>query len=84
MTEIDTIDLVKSNSIRASKEGFSILDALKSGDLSLTEASEYSNAIGKINAANGNILKADLITLAIDKADGDRVKRLVQNEEAIA
>ena len=74
--EIDSIEIVKQNSIRASVEGFAILDALKCGDMSLSEAQEYSNALGKINAANGNLLKADILGLAIIKQESDRAKRI--------
>lgn len=79
-TGIVSIDEVKRNSIRASKEAFAILDGLKSGDLSLSEAAEYSNSLGKVNAANGNLLKADLLILAIDKQDADRAKRIATIE----
>lgn len=78
--DFDSIEIVKANSIRASKEGFAVLDALKKGDLSLSEASEYSNALGKINAANGNVLKADLLMLTIDKQTTERMKRLENSE----
>lgn len=79
-TDFDSIVEVKKNSIRASKEGFAILDQLKTGDLSLSEASEFSNALGKINAANGNILKADLLMLTIDKQNSDRTRRIADHE----
>lgn len=74
--DFESIEIVKANSIRASEEGFAVLKALKDGKLSLSEASEYSNALGKINAANSNVLKADLLALTIDKQTTDRMKRL--------
>jgi hypothetical protein len=74
--DFESIEIVKANSIRASQEGFAVLDALKDGSLSLSEASEYSNALGKINAANSNVLKADLLTITIDKQTTERMKRL--------
>ena len=74
--DFESVETVKLNSIRASQEGFAVLDALKSGQLSLSEASEYSNALGKINAANSNVLKADLLAITIDKQTTERMKRI--------
>lgn len=74
--DFESVETVKVNSIRASQEGFAVLDALKSGQLSLSEASEYSNALGKINAANSNVLKADLLAITIDKQTTERMKRI--------
>ena len=74
--DFESVETVKVNSIRASQEGFAVLDALKSGQLSLSEASEYSNALGKINAANSNVLKADLLAITIDNQTTERMKRI--------
>lgn len=63
----ESIAQVKENSLRASNEAFEVLAAIKDGAITLNEAQEMSNALGKVNAANGNILKADLLALAIDK-----------------
>lgn len=81
--DYESIEIVKQNSIRASQEGFAVLDALKSGVLSLNEASEYSNALGKINAANSNVLKADLLAITIDKQTTDRMKALNKSQDLI-
>jgi len=63
----DALSTVKENSMRAANEAFDVLAALKDGAISLNEASEMSNAIGKINGANANVIKCELLTLAIDK-----------------
>lgn len=67
--ESDTaaMEAVKQKSERAMNEAFAILDGIKDGSVSLAEATEMSNAIGKANAAIGNIIKADLLCLAFEK-----------------
>lgn len=67
MNEKDTLNKVKTNSMKASDEAFKVLEALKSREISIKEASEMSNALGKVNAANGNALKADILSLELDK-----------------
>tara|TARA_R110000803_G_scaffold175898_1_gene238466 strand:- start:516 stop:755 length:240 start_codon:yes stop_codon:yes gene_type:complete len=71
----DALETVKENSLRASNEAFEILAALKDGDIKLSEASEMSNAIGKINAANSNVIKSELIMFARNK-DSEQIKRI--------
>lgn len=78
MTEYNdnTLETVKENSLRASNEAFEVLAALKDGSVNLNEASEMSNAIGKVNQANANAIKADLLALAIDKQSQQCLKRI--------
>ena len=71
----DALETVKENSLRASNEAFEILAALKDGDIKLSEASEMSNAIGKINAANSNVIKSELIMFARNK-DSEQIKQI--------
>ena len=73
---LETLEIVKENSLRASNEAFEVLANLKDGEISLPQAQEMSNAIGKVNAANGNVLKADLLALAIDKQTSAALKQL--------
>lgn len=62
-----TIELVKVKAERAMNEAFEVLEGLKEKTISIAEATEMSNAIGKANGAMGNILKSDLLALAIAK-----------------
>lgn len=61
------MEMVKVKSELAMNEAFAVLDGIKDGSVSLSHATEMSNAIGKANAAIGNIIKADLMCLAIEK-----------------
>ena len=61
------MEMVKLKSERCVNEALAVLDGLKEGNISLADATEMSNAIGKANAALGNIIKADFLCLAIDK-----------------
>jgi hypothetical protein len=67
--ESDTtaMEIIKVKSERAMNEAFAVLDGIKEGKISLSEATEMSNALGKVNAAIGNIIKADLVCLAFEK-----------------
>lgn len=67
--ESDTcaMEMVKLKSERAMNEAFAVLDGIKENTISLAEATEMSNALGKANAAIGNIIKADLLYLAFEK-----------------
>lgn len=65
--ETAAMEMVKVKSERAMNEAFAVLDGIKEGKISLPEATEMSNAIGKANAAIGNIIKADLLCLAYEK-----------------
>ena len=62
-----TLELVKVKAERAMNEAFGVLEGLKEKTISVAEATEMSNAIGKANGAMGNILKSDLLALAIAK-----------------
>ena len=62
-----SMEVVKLKSERAMNEAFAVLDGIKDSTISLAEATEMSNAIGKANAAIGNIIKADLLCLAFEK-----------------
>lgn len=69
-TELKTdsaLSIVKENTMRAANEAFDVLASLRGGAISLNEASEMSNAIGKVNGANANTIKCELLSLAIDK-----------------
>ncbi len=61
------MEMVKVKSERAMNEAFAVLDGIKEGKISLAEATEMSNALGKVNAAIGNIIKADIVCLAFEK-----------------
>lgn len=91
-SENTMIEPVKTSSERAMVEAFAVLDGIKSGDISLAQATEMSNAIGKANSAIGNIIKADLLCLAFEKrsvhqpreaidasASGDETERRATN-----
>ena len=62
-----TMQMVKVKSERAMNEAFAVLDMIKEETISLAMASEASNAIGKANAAIGNIIKAELLSFAMIK-----------------
>lgn len=66
-TDTAAMEMVKLKSERAMNEAFAILDGLKENTITLAEATEMSNALGKANAAIGNIIKADLMCLAFEK-----------------
>lgn len=74
--ESDTaaMEMVKVKSERAMNEAFAVLDGIKESKISLAEATEMSNAIGKANAAIGNIIKADLMCLAFEKQATNHAK----------
>jgi hypothetical protein len=63
----EAMEMVKIKSERAMAEAFAVLDGIKENTISLPEAMEMSNALGKVNAAIGNIIKADLVCLAYEK-----------------
>ena len=69
LTAPDTavLDTVKVNAEKSMREAFSVLAGIKSGKLPLAKATEMSNALGKANAAMGNMLKAELLCLALDR-----------------
>jgi hypothetical protein len=75
------IEMVKVKAERAMNEAFEVLEGLKEGTISIAQATEMSNAIGKANGAMGNILKADLLALAIDKQAAAHVARLSDGVE---
>lgn len=74
--EADTsaMEMVKVKSERAMNEAFAVLDGIKDGTVSLADATEMSNAIGKANAAIGNIIKADMLCLAFEKQATNHAK----------
>ena len=74
-------DLVIENSARASNEAFEVLAAIKDGDITLAEASEMSNAIGKINGANGNIIKAALLKMTKERQVEQGRKLIMEGAE---
>jgi len=63
----EVMEMVKLNSARAMTEAFAVLDGIKENTISLPESMEMSNALGKANAAIGNIIKAELVSLACEK-----------------
>lgn len=73
--ETAAMEMVKVKSERAMNEAFAVLDGIKDSTISLAEATEMSNAIGKANAAIGNIIKADLLCLAFDKQSTNHAAR---------
>jgi hypothetical protein len=80
-SETAAMDMVKLKSERCVNEALAVLDGLKEGTIPIADATEMSNAIGKANAALGNIIKADFLCLAIDKRasnflEGKRGKRI--------
>jgi len=80
--ESDTaaMEMVKVKSERAMNEAFAVLDGLKDSTITLAEATEMSNAIGKANAAIGNIIKADLLCLAFEKQATNHTARRLQEQ----
>ena len=73
--ELEAMEMVKIKSERAMNEAFNILDGLKEGQLSLADATEMSNAVGKANAAIGNVIKAELLCLAMTKQSTDYARQ---------
>lgn len=73
-SDTSAMEMVKVKSERAMNEAFAVLDGIKEGKTSLAEATEMSNAIGKANAAIGNIIKADLMCLAFEKQATNHAK----------
>lgn len=65
--EKEAMEMVKIKAERVMNEAFAVLDGIKENTISLAEATEMSNALGKANAAIGNIIKADMMCLAFDK-----------------
>jgi len=78
--ESDTaaMEMVKLKSERAMNEAFAVLDGIKDSTISLAEATEMSNALGKANAAIGNIIKADLLCLAFEKQAMNHAKERME------
>lgn len=74
------LEMVKVKSERAMNEAFAVLDGIKEGKISLADATEMSNAIGKANAAMSNILKADLICLAFEKQTMNYAAKRLANQ----
>ena len=77
-TDSAAMEMVKVKSERAMNEAFAVLDGLKDSTITLAEATEMSNAIGKANAAIGNIIKADLLCLAFEKQATNHTARRLQ------
>jgi hypothetical protein len=79
-TDSAAMEMVKVKSERAMNEAFAVLDGLKDSTITLAEATEMSNAIGKANAAIGNIIKADLLCLAFEKQATNHTARRLQEQ----
>ena len=73
-SDTSAMEMVKVKSERAMNEAFAVLDGIKDSSISLAEATEMSNALGKANAAIGNIIKADLLCLAFEKQSTNHTK----------
>ena len=75
-----TMEMVKVKSERAMNEAFTVLEGIKDGTIALSHATEMSNAIGKANAAIGNIIKADLLCLAFEKQAMNYAQKQLNDE----
>jgi len=76
-TDTDTMKLVEQCSVRGMSESFAVLDGIKDNSISLAKASEMSNAIGKATGAAGNLIKMNLLKLALARqAEAAQVKQL--------
>ena len=67
LDSFDTMTAMKLKSERVMTEAFAVLDGLKENSITLPMATEMSNALGKANAAIGNIIKATVVELACEK-----------------
>lgn len=66
-TAIDTMDTIRNASKRVMNEALNVMDGIKKGEISLNQATEMSNAMGKANAAIGNILKIEVMCMTYEK-----------------
>lgn len=64
-----TLDLVIENSLQLASNARSVYNGLDDGSVSISEAVEKSNAIGKENAALGNVIKSMLVKHAMMKVE---------------
>ena len=63
-------EFIDSHARTATSEALAVLKALQDGKLSLAEASERTNAIGKANGAISQLIKSDGLELILDRQSG--------------
>jgi hypothetical protein len=65
----DVLAAVKRNAIATSIAAREVFEALRSGTISVADATELSNALGKANGADGNAVKAVMTEMVLDKME---------------
>tara|TARA_R110000764_G_C10883279_1_gene369355 strand:+ start:547 stop:798 length:252 start_codon:yes stop_codon:yes gene_type:complete len=73
---METIAIAQNNSMRSANEAFEVLTSIKEGAITLPEASEMTNALGKVNGATANLIKANLLALTINNQSQQVLKRI--------
>jgi hypothetical protein len=63
-TDTETQAIIRAKSLTAIDRAELVFEGIRSGKISLPEAQELSNALGKANGAIGNLLKLDMLKLA--------------------
>lgn len=63
------LDHVKASGMQNSKSARQVFEGLMAGTISVADATELSNALGKANGADGNIIKAVLVGVMLDKLE---------------
>ncbi len=62
--DTETQAIIRAKSIKGIDRAELVFEGIRDGSITLPEAQELSNALGKANGAIGNLLKLDLLKLA--------------------
>jgi len=73
---------VKESALANSKAAREVFNALRAGEISVADATELSNAIGKSNGGHSNVLKAVMTEMVLDKLELTHRAKLLEAEEA--
>ena len=65
----DVLKTVTQSSLATSKAARLVFDEMRSGNLSVADATELNNALGKVIGADSNAVKATLTLMALDKIE---------------
>jgi len=60
----DTDETIRAASLRSIERSEKVFEDIRSGALSLQEAQELNNALGKTNGAVGNLIKLEVLQIA--------------------
>ena len=69
---------VRASALRTSKAAREVFDALRDGEISVADATELSNALGKANGADSNAIKAIMTGMILDKMELNHKTRALE------